>query len=165
MLNRLGKYDGYKEIDWNKVERLVFVCAGNICRSAFAEAVAKSLGMNAISCGVQTDNGKKANKKAINTACHFGIGLTKHITRKIDSVNIKEGDLFIAFEPTHLNNHKIKEKKQNQVALLGLLAKSKMPYIHDPYGMNDEYFKRCFMFIKYAVEELSENFKKECQSN
>ena len=40
------------------VTRLVFVCHGNICRSAFAHAVAERLGANVASFGLSTASGK-----------------------------------------------------------------------------------------------------------
>ena len=40
------------QIKWEDVDRLVFVCTGNICRSAYAEYKARSLGMSATSFGI-----------------------------------------------------------------------------------------------------------------
>ena len=50
---QLGGFREYRNIDWDAIERLVFVSKGNICRSAYAEAVARSLDIKAVSCGVQ----------------------------------------------------------------------------------------------------------------
>ena len=41
----LGGYRAYRQVDWNSVERLVFVCKGNICRSAYAGALVTSRGL------------------------------------------------------------------------------------------------------------------------
>ena len=35
--NAAGRYAAYRDIDWHGVERLVFVCAGNICRSPYGD--------------------------------------------------------------------------------------------------------------------------------
>jgi len=41
-----------------------------------------------------------------------------------------------------------------QVSLLGLLNPGmKVPYIHDPFGLSDGYFKTCLGFIKQTVEQ------------
>ncbi len=39
-----------RPVDPATVRRLVFVCQGNICRSAFAEAAARRAGLRAASC-------------------------------------------------------------------------------------------------------------------
>ena len=76
LLYMLGVYNNYRRIDWDKIERLVFVCKGNICRSAYAEAVAKSLGVSAISCGLSTKLDAPANADAIEIANDtlYGLG-------------------------------------------------------------------------------------------
>ncbi len=56
-----GHYRAYCQIDWDSIDRLVFVCKGNICRSAYAEVVAKSIGIDSISCGIDTVTGLPAN--------------------------------------------------------------------------------------------------------
>ena len=60
--NLLGMYRSYRQVHWESVGRLVFVCKGNICRSAYTEAVAKSLGVAAISCGLDTGYGYYSGK-------------------------------------------------------------------------------------------------------
>ena len=39
-----GQYDGLRAVDWDRVERLVFMCTGNICRSPLAAVYAESQG-------------------------------------------------------------------------------------------------------------------------
>jgi len=60
------------------VDRLVFVCLGNINRSAFAEQVARSLSANTCSIGLSTTTGAPAFDKAIETAPLFGLDLSHH---------------------------------------------------------------------------------------
>ena len=52
LLFSLGFYRSYQKIDFNAVNRLVFICSGNICRSAFGEYMAKAKGLNAVSYGL-----------------------------------------------------------------------------------------------------------------
>ena len=65
LMYKLGRYDSYQLIDWDEVNRLIFVCKGNICRSAFAEAVAIDCNVNAISCGINTVENASANMYTI----------------------------------------------------------------------------------------------------
>ena len=80
LLYLFGRYHSYGQVDWSSIERLVFICKGNICRSAYAEAVARSLGINAISCGIDTIEDAPANDCAISEAKQQGIDLNGHVT-------------------------------------------------------------------------------------
>uniref|UniRef100_UPI001C1FAE5B hypothetical protein n=1 Tax=Marinobacterium profundum TaxID=1714300 RepID=UPI001C1FAE5B len=49
---RLGQDDEYRQVDFARVERLVFVCLGNFCRSPFGECVAKGHGIRSAGFGL-----------------------------------------------------------------------------------------------------------------
>ncbi|MCK7579200.1 MAG: hypothetical protein MZV65_28030 [Chromatiales bacterium] len=51
-----GRVEDFAHPDLGRVRRLVFVCLGNINRSAFAEQVARKLGARACSVGLSTKN-------------------------------------------------------------------------------------------------------------
>jgi protein-tyrosine phosphatase len=99
VLSILGKYHVYRKIDWDSVDRLVFVCKGNICRSAYAEVVAKSIGVESISCGIDTVTGKPANEMALKTSATRGFDLGKHKTTTVQSLTFEKTDLLLAMEP------------------------------------------------------------------
>jgi len=64
------------------VQRLVFVCLGNINRSAFAAEVARINGARVISIGLSTSTGAPAFKKAISTA-HFTVSISARTAPRI----------------------------------------------------------------------------------
>jgi protein-tyrosine phosphatase len=156
----LGKYREYRNINWDSIERLVFVCKGNICRSAYAEAVARSLGVNAISCGLDTVEDAPANCDAILTAKRLGFDLRNHKTTPIMYIVLKKTDLLISMEPWQggfLENHL---ERKHHVTLLGLWSEPVLPHIQDPYGSSPYYFDKCFGYIEKSVHELSKKIKK-----
>lgn len=160
LLFYLGRYRRYKKIDWSKVERLVFVCKGNICRSAYAEAVAKSLACEAISCGVDTIESAPANREAIETAARHGFDLNHHKTQTVKCVTFKSSDLLIAMEPWQVD---VLEKHLNgkyQYSLLGLWTKTALPHLQDPYGASSLYFDKCFSNIEQGVRAVVNNIEK-----
>lgn len=163
MLYLLGKYRAYQQIEWDAVERLVFVCKGNICRSAFAEAVAHTSGVESISCGIDTVSGAPANEVAINAAVYRNIDLHKHTTTPLLSVNFGKHDLLIAMEPMQAEYLKQNLGLENMVTLLGLWANPVSPHIHDPYGSSNQYFDNCFNYIEKSVHEITSKISKAKQ--
>ena len=155
-----GFYSEFENIEFTRVRRLVFVCKGNICRSAYAAFRAEALGLSAVSAGLETVDGRPADKNAEKIASERGLDLSTHRTRTIDSLRLENGDLLIAFEPWQARAlRKIRPETGPQIALLGLLLPSRMPHIEDPYGLSLGYFRTCFARIDRALESLAKNIE------
>ena len=161
LLYLLGKYRDCRKIDWESVERLVFVCKGNICRSAYAEAYARSIGVEAISCGLQTIEGAPANAEAIHMAQKMGIDLEAHRTTPIMYLILRKTDLLVAMEPNQAKFLQNNMGRDYQCTLLGIWARPIIPYIHDPYGAIPAYFEKCFSTIKKSVHGIAQKTLKE----
>jgi len=152
----LGSYRSAQVINWGAVERLVFVCQGNICRSPYASARARALGARAISLGIEAADGAGANEDAARNALLRGLDLKDHRSTRLLPSLIEPGDLIVTFEPAHL----LSRTQQNVasaagVTLLGLWVRPVRPHIQDPYGRSDRYFQQCFAAIDRNVRELA----------
>ena len=152
-----GFYAKYENIDWKKVERLVFVCKGNICRSPYAEIKAESLGLDAISIGLYTKEGSPANEQAIQSASYRNVILNEHSAITYKSVRITESDLIICMEPSHIKKFKKVDKSNCQISLLGLHLPRKVISIYDPYGKPGIFFDDCFRDIDIAISNIRKN--------
>ena len=151
--------NNYDLINWDEIERLVFVCKGNICRSPFAEIVARSLNLESFSCGVDTVEDSPANKDAVITAKELGYDLSGHRTRPIMYCDLYKTDLLIAMEPWHAQLVMENANLNYKVTLLGIWGTPGIPYIHDPFGTNKDYFKNCFQYIENTIHEISGKLK------
>ncbi len=159
LLSLLGKYHAYHQIDWTSIDRLVFICKGNICRSAYAEAFAKSIGIEAISCGIDTTAGNSANSVAIEIAAQRGLDLDQHRTTPISELKFEETDLLLAMEPWQAESLANHFNGSHNCSLLGLWGKPNRSYIHDPYGSSSTYFNNCFNYIESAIHEVASKIK------
>ncbi len=151
----IGSYRAVRCIAWRSVERLVFVCRGNICRSAYAGARARALGARAVSFGIEAADGAGADKTAACNALRRGIDLGDHRATRLQTDLICPGDLIVVFEPRYLLS--VRPDRQSGVAgltLLGLWADPLRPHIQDPYGRSDRYFQECFAAIDLHTHEL-----------
>ena len=154
LIFRLGKYSSFKNIDFNKVDRIIFVCKGNICRSAFADQMARSLGLNAISCGINAIKDGKANETAIKIAWEKGIDLCVHKTTPLSEVKPQHGDLYICMEPNQIKVVRSYANESGAYTLLGLWGDHKRAFLQDPYGLSIDYYRKCFELIEYSVNEI-----------
>ena len=154
LMCRVGAYRSAGHINWSHVERLVFVCKGNICRSPYASARAMSLGANACSCGFQATIGSTADPAAIRNAALRRLDLTSHRSTSVASFQGSETDLIIVFEPAQLIEAQRHYGVRSQITLLGLWSRPRRPWLQDPYGRSDRYFQQCFSVIDAAVLEL-----------
>jgi len=156
LLNKIGYFYRYKNIDWSQVSRLVFVCKGNICRSPYGHFYSDLIGCSAASFGLFAASGVPANPVAIKIARQFGVDLQDHTSFNVADFQVCAGDLFCGFEPWHCETLRksFGERMGVQITLVGLWGDPQLPYIHDPYGLGDEYFRRCFSRIKNAVRNM-----------
>ncbi len=160
ILNMFGFFRKYKKNNFRSVNRVVFICKGNICRSAYAEAVAKSIGINAISCGIYAVDSKPADENAILVANKLGINLHHHRTTPISKIDLKQNDLLLVMEPWQADAVASITNHSYDISLLGLWMKPELPYIHDPYGSSSDYFEKCFNQIEQSVHGLAKKMGK-----
>ena len=143
------------------VQRLVFICKGNICRSAMAEAVARSAGFATRSYGFDTHLGKPAHEGMTKAAAALGHDLSTHRTTPLSQYAQSAGDLVLVFEPAHLHRVALVAAVGARTGLLGHWARPVRPYIHDPYGGTEPYFARVAMLIDDAVTRLVRGIRQQ----
>lgn len=145
--------------DHDAVTRLVFVCHGNICRSAFADVVARRLGLRTASFGLSTSSGKPAHGPAIDAARLLGHDLATHRTTRAEDYAPEPGDLLLAMEVRQL----VRLSHDPRLAgmprmLLGSWAHPPYPHLHDPYRLSPAYMATCLRRIESAVLNLADAF-------
>lgn len=158
---RLGEFSSFETIDWGKVTRLVFVCKGNICRSPYAEARARTMNLKSSSFGLEATSGVPANPAAIKAAGKHGLDISSHRARNSSFVPLVSGDLIAVMEPWQARALRPDELPAGvQVTLLGLWCRPPRPHIEDPYGLSDQYFETCFTLIDSALARISSLLQK-----
>jgi len=155
VLYRLGVFRPYACIEWRRVDRLVFVCKGNICRSPYAEVRARSRGLEATSFGLSAEPTVPPNPTAASVASEFGVDLTPHRARSAQDVQIRTHDLLVAMEPWQARTLLPGARRGGaQVTLLGLWSSPRRLHLEDPYGRLPAYFRICFSVIDSAISRM-----------
>lgn len=141
----------------------MFVCTGNICRSPFAEAIGRTHGFCAESCGTKTRGGLPANESAQRYAKDHRIDLSMHRTQRWQDIQkrLQPADLVIATELRHLLFiRKTAKKRGCEVVLMSALL-DQFRRVSDPYGKGEREFSLAFGLIIQAVA----NLKAHCVAN
>ncbi|WP_166259622.1 low molecular weight phosphatase family protein [Marinobacter salicampi] len=157
---RVGAFRDYTRCD-TPPDRLVFVCQGNICRSALAEWVFKGHSdIEAISLGLNTNTGKGANPRLLKIAYETkNIDLSSHKTTSVEDYVPRTGDVFVCMEASHIRE--IKSLGYNgPFLLLGSFGKKKTFRINDPYSANDTFMTKTIDDIVYHTVELAKSLKR-----
>ena len=151
----LGAYRHYLNIDWSRVDRLVFLCRGNICRSPLGEYAARSAGAAACSAGLSCGEPRAADPRAIDFAVARGLPLDRHLTMAVQELPLGDGDLIVGMEPVHLAELMELGITRGQRTLLGLWCAPRRPFIADPFCANIRYFHYCEELVVQGAVALA----------
>lgn len=142
-----------------QVGRLVFVCQGNICRSAFADVAGRRAGLNTASFGLSTTTGRAAHDAAIVAARALGHDLSGHKAIDLKDYAPQDGDLLLAMEVRQLHRLAADPRLAGLPrVLLGRWTRPMLPHLHDPYGLDDRYMATCLARIDRAIGGLVSAF-------
>lgn len=155
LMGRTGIINRLASISLESVDRLVFVCQGNICRSPYAAALAREHSIKTLSCGITANDIAGADNVAARVAFGRGIDLSDHVSTNIHNIDLAPGDLLLGMEPAHLPSLKgFSERTGVPAALLGMWADKPKPLIEDPFGLSSVAFERVFKQIEDSVSGL-----------
>jgi protein-tyrosine-phosphatase len=89
--------------------RILFVCTGNTCRSALAEAIARKVivergltDVEATSAGTSAWDGAAASDGALLVGMERGLDLSQHRSQTLTRELVRDTDLILAMGPHHL---------------------------------------------------------------
>ncbi len=144
---------------------LLFVCSGNMCRSALAEHYAaralREMGRSDVSvasAGTLGMVGQPPFPLTLVVAEEGGLDLSAHRSRALSPYLVKEADAILVMTPGHreqiLELHPAAEKKTHLLGSFrpGPRKKDEDASIHDPVGNDLEHFRRTFAQIREAVD-------------
>lgn len=150
------------------VKRVIFVCHGNIMRSAFAreyweQSVSKvpdRVLPPSISAGTHAKSGNYAHPLAAASARHFGVSLEEHRAVSIATLELGGDDLIVSFdcENSAAIRRRLHRNSGAQSVLLGDLGAfsgTLEAEIRDPWGTSEIETTKTFQEIATLVDVLA----------
>ena len=142
--------------------KLIFVCSGNTCRSPMAECVLEYLlkeegikGIEVESRGVVANVGAPISENAKKALKAKNIPIKKHKATQMQTEEIFSVDLVICMTERH------KMRLGNLPRVFTLNQLTGCGDIVDPYGGDEEVYKKCLDEIIAAVKKLIPILKRQ----
>jgi protein-tyrosine-phosphatase len=141
--------------------KIVFVCTGNICRSAMAElllrhlAAKRGLDLTAASCGTAAESWYEVPEAARRLLAAEGVPAFEHKPRLATRETLREADLILAMTQEHLD-HIVERFPEfaGRTRLFREQAGFGEQDVEDPMGRPDEAFAACLAVLKEGLEAL-----------
>ena len=146
-----------------KAQNILFLCYGNINRSAAAECIYTQQSTPARyqvqSAGFHPKDKRPADPNMVKTAKQQQIDMQNCTSLTVDLQMLETADLIFVMEVDHLLKlFAIYPQVKNKTYLLGSLDKdiTKPLEISDPYGKTADEYQQCFMQIESCVGYLTD---------
>lgn len=131
------------------MERILFVCIGNICRSPIAAAIARERLRNRArveSAGIGALDGLPATAEAIEAARERGLELATHRARSVYDLDLDAFDRIVALTAS-IAAHLVESCGVAPDRLITL-------EIADPYGQQIDAYRDCLVRLDEALGDL-----------
>lgn len=126
---------------FSKARRILFLCYGNVCRSAYAEKCAKALGdtmKEFRSAGFHNEAGRRAPEDFQRVALAHGVDISNHQSRCVSAADLEWADMICIMDEKNFNLLRgMSRNSLRKVIWLGALD-GKGIDISDPYDMSQE---------------------------
>jgi len=142
---------------------IVMICAGNMCRSPFAEYYmrqkleAAGVAGECFSRGLLAMPGRKVPDTALQVGLEFGIDMQDHISQTLLAPDIDRAAMIMVMElgqRQHLS--KMRPASIGKIFLLSQPLNGKT--IPDPMGKDDEHFRKIYKAITLSVDAWVKRF-------
>lgn len=148
----------------DRVKQVLFVCHGNINRSAIAQKLLEqnlaSGRVKILSAGFHEQQGRPADPEMCAIAEQHGLDLTAWQSSQVNRDMVEGSDLVLVMEFAQLERlQKMFPEAEQRIMLLGMVPGCAIAedQIADPFGQSRSRYQQCFQQVRRCVERLAEH--------
>lgn len=152
------------------MQKILFVCLGNICRSPLAEGIMlhlnekHELGWTIDSAGTANYHvGEAPDRRTVANAKKNGVDLSALRARQFKAEDFRHFDKIYVMDKSNLSNVTALAKTEDDLKKVDLLLNVSKPNsdneVPDPYYGGEEGFENVFQLVWEACEKLALNSK------
>jgi len=143
---------------WRSTDAPLILCHGNINRSAFAAALARSRGRaGAHSAGFYPEEGRPSPAATIACAGEYGVSLTDHRSRRVTHGDLADAPAIFVFDLENLARvARLAPLALARTHFLGTLDDDSPMLIADPHGHGQAVLEDTLAQIARAVNHAQE---------
>ena len=145
----------------SRAESMLFLCYGNINRSALADvmvrAYAEDSGISVISAGFHSEEGRPADPVMVEVAAEFDLEMSSIRSTCVTQQQLHDSDIIFVMEKGHYDKLiAIDSSIAHKIYLLGAhnAGADHSVEIQDPYGRAREVYLACYNQIVEAVDHI-----------
>jgi predicted ATP-grasp superfamily ATP-dependent carboligase/protein-tyrosine-phosphatase len=145
----------------SRAESMLFLCYGNINRSALADvmvrAYAEDSGISVISAGFHSEEGRPADPVMVEVAAEFDLEMSSIRSTCVTQQQLHDSDIIFVMEKGHYDKLiAIDSSIAHKIYLLGAhnTGANHSVEIQDPYGRAREVYLACYNQIVEAVDHI-----------
>ncbi len=135
--------------------QILFVCYGNINRSALADRYfakrAAGMPIASLSAGFHAQSGRPADPNMVEIAREQGVDLESLRSRRIDHALINDSDLIFVMEKQHYD----RIAKDYPAAASKTFLLDPRGEIDDPYGKSTALYQKCHKEVTASIDNLA----------
>jgi protein-tyrosine-phosphatase len=154
-----------------QISKILFVCIGNICRSPFAQGLftkkmrqIRQKDFHADSAGLLALPGNSATFLAQKVAAEYGVDMAGHKAKRLSQELVDWADLILIMEKFH-KDELLSDfpEASDKTFLIRHFARfgTKSRGVADPYGLQYDAYRFCYLDIEDAVLGLVDHLIKK----
>ena len=129
--------------------KILFVCTGNTCRSAMAEAMWRDMGGDAFSAGLRAAPLAPASWNTVDVMAEWGIDVTGHRAQRLSPEVVARADLIVPLTEAHGGTVAARYPEAKDRILT-------MGDIPDPFGGDMDDYRLCACRVREMLDRLKE---------